>query len=86
MDRKPDNWISRRTLFEGGLFDVGYVVCRPTPDVRTGVEHGGLNVLRPPRRPACSRCTTARAGTSSPTPNHAGLHLVRAFVSRDVSR
>ena len=48
MDRPPDPWITRRTLYQGSLFDIGHVVCRPTPDLRHEVEYAGLNVLALP--------------------------------------
>jgi AraC-like DNA-binding protein len=48
MDRSPDDWISRRTLFEGPLFAIGHVVCRPTPQVRSEVESASVNVLALP--------------------------------------
>jgi len=48
MDRAPDDWITRRTLYQGGLFEVGHVVCRPTPDLRHEVEYPGLNVVALP--------------------------------------
>ena len=44
----PDDWITRRTLYEGRLFQLGYVKCRPTPDVRTEVEYPVLNALALP--------------------------------------
>ena len=45
MDRHSDSWVTRRTLFQGPLFEVGHVVCRPTPEVHTEVERAELNVL-----------------------------------------
>ena len=45
MSRSPDSWIARRTLYAGRLFEIGYTVCRPTPDIRHGVEYAKLNVL-----------------------------------------
>ena len=48
MDRPPDAWIARRSLFEGDLFGIGYVVCRPTPELRHEIEYPSLNVLALP--------------------------------------
>jgi len=48
MDRTPDNWLTRRSLFKGRLFEVAHVVCRPTPDLRHEVTYAGLNVLALP--------------------------------------
>ena len=48
MDRAPDAWITRRTLFEGPLFGIGHIVCRPTPDIRHEVDYPALNVLALP--------------------------------------
>src|SRR6185436_5009141 len=48
MDRGPMGWITRRSLYEGRLFEAGYVACRPTPDLRHEVEYPSLNVLALP--------------------------------------
>lgn len=48
MSRSPDAWITRRSLYEGRLFEVGHVACRPTPGLRHEVEYTGLNVLALP--------------------------------------
>jgi AraC-like DNA-binding protein len=68
--RAPDEWITRRTLHEGRLFQLGYVVCRPTPDVRTEVEYPALNALALP----ISGVFAVHHGTRHhvvATPNHA---------------
>jgi AraC family transcriptional regulator len=43
-----EDWITRRKLYEGRHFEIGHVVCRPTPEVRTEVEYPVLNVLALP--------------------------------------
>jgi AraC-like DNA-binding protein len=48
MDRAPEDWIRRRTLYRGPLFELGHVACRPTPEVRTEVEYPTLNVMALP--------------------------------------
>lgn len=48
MDRGPIPWIDRRSLFEGRLFEIGHVTCRPTPDIRHEVDYPSLNVLALP--------------------------------------
>lgn len=48
MDRAPDAWITRRSLFEGALFGIGYIACRPTPEIRHEIEYPSLNVLALP--------------------------------------
>ena len=48
MNRAPDAWISRRSLFQGRLFEIAHVICRPTPELRHEVTHAGLNVLALP--------------------------------------
>ena len=45
MDRHPDAWIARRTLYEGALFEIGHVICRPWPDLRTEVQAAPFNIL-----------------------------------------
>jgi AraC-like DNA-binding protein len=78
MDRSPDAWISRRTLFEGRLFDIGHVVCRPTPEVRTQVEYAGLNVLALPTAGVFALHDGPRRHVIA-TPNHA------VFISSGLS-
>ena len=45
---RMDEWVTRRTLYTGRLFELGHVVCRPTPEVRTEVEYPALNALALP--------------------------------------
>ena len=78
MDRDPGAWISRRTLFEGRLFDIGHVVCRPTPEVRTEVESASLNVLALPVEGVFALHHGPRAHVIA-TPNHA------VFISSGLS-
>jgi len=78
MDRTPDAWIARRTLYEGGLFDIGYVVCRPTPEVRTEVEYASLNVLALPLAGVFALHDGPRRHVIA-TPNHA------VFISSGLS-
>jgi AraC-like DNA-binding protein len=37
--------MARRTLFSGPLFEIGHVICRPAPHLRTELEQASLNVL-----------------------------------------
>ena len=48
MDRGPIGWIDRRSLFDGRLFEIGHVTCRPTPEIRHEVDYPSLNVLALP--------------------------------------
>ena len=48
MDRAPIPWINRRSLYEGRLFEIGHVTCRPTPEIRHEVDYPSLNVLALP--------------------------------------
>jgi AraC family transcriptional regulator len=70
MDRAPDAWIARRSLFEGALFGIGYVVCRPTPDIRHEVEYPSLNVLALPIAGVFALHHGPRRHVTA-TPNHA---------------
>ncbi len=70
MDRAPDAWIARRSLFEGRLFEIGYVVCRPTPEIRHEVEHASLNVLALPIAGVFALHQSPRLHVVA-TPNHA---------------
>jgi len=78
MDRSPDAWITRRTLYEGRLFDVGHIVCRPTPDLHTNVEYANLNVLALPTAGVFALHHGPRRHVIA-TPNHA------VFISSGLS-
>jgi len=70
MDRTPDNWLTRRSLFKGRLFEVAHVVCRPTPDLRHEVTYAGLNVLALPTAGVFALHPSPRRHVVA-TPNHA---------------
>src|SRR5258706_6945523 len=70
MDRAPDNWIARRSLFKGRLFEIAHVVCRPTPDLRHDVAYAGLNVLALPTAGVFALHPSVRRHVVA-TPNHA---------------
>jgi AraC family transcriptional regulator len=65
-----DDWITRRTLYQGRLFEVGHVVCRPTAEVRTGIEYPALNVMALPVAGVFA-LHHGRRGQVIATPNHA---------------
>jgi AraC family transcriptional regulator len=64
------DWIKRRTLYHGPLFELGHVVCRPTPEVRTEVEYPSLNVLALPTAGVFALHHGPRRQVVA-TPNHA---------------
>lgn len=70
MDRAPDSWISRRSLYEGSLFELGHVVCKPTPELRHEVTYAGLNVLALPTAGVFALHASPRKHVVA-TPNHA---------------
>ena len=70
MDRAPDAWITRRSLFEGALFDIGYIACRPRPEIRHEVEYPSLNVLALPIAGVFALHQGPRRHVTA-TPNHA---------------
>jgi AraC family transcriptional regulator len=70
MDRAPEDWITRRTLYRGRLFELGHVVCRPTPEARTEVEYPALNVLALPTAGVFALHHGPRKQVLA-TPNHA---------------
>ena len=70
MDRMPDAWITRRTLFEGPLFGIGHIVCRPTPEIRHEVEYASVNVLALPTAGVFALHDGPRRHVVA-TPNHA---------------
>jgi AraC family transcriptional regulator len=78
MDRSPDAWIARRSLYKGRLFEIGHVVCRPTPEIRTEVEYAGLNVLALPVAGVFALHDGPRRHVIA-TPNHA------VFISSGLS-
>jgi len=70
MGRAPDAWITRRSLFEGALFDIGYIACRPTPAIRHEVEYPDLNVVALPTAGVFALHQGPRRRVVA-TPNHA---------------
>ena len=64
------DWITRRSLYRGRFFEVGHVVCRPTPEVRTEVEYPALNVLALPTAGVFALHHGPRRQVIA-TPNHA---------------
>ena len=66
----PEDWITRRTLYQGRLFELGHVICRPTPAVRSEVEYPVLNVLALPTAGVFALHHGARQQVVA-TPNHA---------------
>lgn len=48
VDRAADNWIAKRSLFNGRLFEIAHVVCRLAPELRHDIAYAGLNVLALP--------------------------------------
>jgi AraC-like DNA-binding protein len=78
VNRGPDNWIARRTLFEGRLFEIGHVACRPTPEIRHEVEYASLNVLALPVAGVFALHDGPRRHVVA-TPNHA------VFISSGLS-
>lgn len=70
MDRAPEDWISRRSLYQGRLFELGHVVCRPTPEVSSEVEYPTLNVLALPTAGVFALHHGHRRQVMA-TPNHA---------------
>lgn len=70
MDRAPDSWIARRSLYEGRLFEIAHVVCRPTPELRHEVTYAGLNVLALPTAGVFVLHPSPRRHVVA-TPNHA---------------
>jgi len=78
MSQSPGNWIARRTLYEGRLFEIGHIACRPTPAIRHGVEHATLNVLALPTAGVFALHHGPRRHVIA-TPNHA------VFISSGLS-
>lgn len=70
MALAPDDWIRRRTLYQGPLFEIGHVTCRPTPEVRTEVEYPALNVVALPTAGVFALHHGPRRQVTA-TPNHA---------------
>lgn len=70
MTRPAEDWITRRSLYQGRLFEIGHVVCRPTPEVRTEVEYPALNVLALPTAGVFALHHGPRRQVVA-TPNHA---------------
>ena len=66
----PIPWMTRRSLYQGGLFEIGRVVCRPTPGLRPEVEYAALNVLALPTAGVFALHPAARRHVVA-TPNHA---------------
>ena len=71
-----DSWIARRSLYEGRLFELGHVVCRPTPELRHEVTYAGLNVLALPTAGVFALHRGPRRHVVA-TPNHG------VFISAD---
>jgi AraC family transcriptional regulator len=69
-------WMTRRSLYQGELFEIGRVVCRPTPELRHDVEYAALNVLALPTAGVFSLHPGPRRHVVA-TPNHA------VFISSD---
>jgi AraC family transcriptional regulator len=63
-------WMTRKSLYQGALFEVGHVVCRPTPELRHDVEHAALNVLALPTAGLFALHPGPRRHVVA-TPNHA---------------
>ena len=78
MNRSPNDWIARRTLFDGRLFEIGHVACRPTPEIRHEVEYASLNVLALPLAGVFALHDGPRRHVVA-TPNHA------VFISSGLS-
>jgi AraC family transcriptional regulator len=70
MDSAPREWITRRSLYQGDLFEIGRVVCRPAPDQRHEVEYAALNVLALPTGGVFALHPGPRRHVVA-TPNHA---------------
>jgi AraC family transcriptional regulator len=70
MDPAPREWITRRSLYQGSLFEIGGVACRPTPDLRHEVEYAALNVLALPTAGVFALHPGPRRHLVA-TPNHA---------------
>ncbi len=68
--RTADNWIVRRDLFEGALFSVSHIACRPTDDQRHPVEHAQVNVVALPTAGLFALHPSPRQHVVA-TPNHA---------------
>jgi AraC family transcriptional regulator len=62
--------MTRRSLYQGELFEIGRVVCRPTPGLRHDVEYAALNVLALPTAGVFALHPGARRHVVA-TPNHA---------------
>ena len=70
MNAPATAWITRRSLYQGRLFEIGQVICRPTPDLRHEVEYAALNVLALPTAGIFALHPSARRHVVA-TPNHA---------------
>jgi hypothetical protein len=83
--RGPIGWITRRSLYEGRLFEAGYVACRPTPDLRHEVEYPSLNVLALPIAGVFALHEGPRRELLA-TPNHAVFISSRRPIQGDFPR
>src|SRR5688572_29021828 len=66
----PPAWMTRSPLYQGRLFEIGRVVCRPTPELRHEVEHAAMNVLALPTAGVFALHAAPRRHVVA-TPNHA---------------
>lgn len=66
----PDAWITRRALFDGALFSLVHIRCRPAPGQRHPVEHATSNVIALPTAGLFALHPTERHPVLA-TPGHA---------------